>query len=94
MCAPTTTPRDKKQLLRTVLEEVMVSAPRGEFRIHLTLRPDQGLVPEVVVAGDERVPLPALGVPPSTVRRRIGRTLSRVSGGGSSGASAGVGFQF
>ena len=36
--APTTTARDKKELLRTVLEEVMVSSPRGEHRISLTLR--------------------------------------------------------
>ncbi|MCY3730941.1 MAG: recombinase family protein, partial [Rhodospirillaceae bacterium] len=45
--APTTTPRDKKQLLRTVLEEVMVSAPRGEYRIHLTLRWRTGLLSEI-----------------------------------------------
>ena len=45
--APTTTARDKKELLRTVLEEVMVSSPRGEHRISLTLRWRTGLLTEV-----------------------------------------------
>ena len=35
--APTTTARDKKELLRTVFEEVIVRAPRDENWIHLTL---------------------------------------------------------
>ena len=42
--APTTTARDKKELLRTVLEEVMVQAPRGEAWLHLTLRWRSGLL--------------------------------------------------
>ncbi len=45
--APTTTPRDKKELLRTVLEEVMVSSPRGEHRISLILRWRTGLLTEI-----------------------------------------------
>ncbi len=36
--APQITPRDRKELLRTALEEVIVAAPRGEHRIDLTLR--------------------------------------------------------
>jgi DNA invertase Pin-like site-specific DNA recombinase/predicted DNA-binding transcriptional regulator AlpA/uncharacterized protein YndB with AHSA1/START domain len=36
--APTTTDRDRKELLRALLEEVMVSVERAERRAHLTLR--------------------------------------------------------
>jgi len=36
--APTTSPRDKKELLRAVLEEVIVSVQKQERRAHLTLR--------------------------------------------------------
>ena len=36
--APTTTDRDRKELLRTLLEEVIVSVVRAERRGHLTLR--------------------------------------------------------
>ena len=36
--APTTTARDKKELLRTLLDEVVVAAPRGGQTAHLTLR--------------------------------------------------------
>ena len=36
--APTTTARDKKELLRTLVEEVIVAAPRGGQTAHLTLR--------------------------------------------------------
>ena len=36
--APTTSPRDKKELLRTALEEVIVSVQSQERRAHLTLR--------------------------------------------------------
>ena len=45
--APTTTARDKKELLRTVLEEVIVLAPRGEYYIRLTLRWRTGLLTEI-----------------------------------------------
>ena len=45
--APTTTARDKKEMLRTVLEEVIVRAPRNETRIHLTLRWCTGLLSEI-----------------------------------------------
>ena len=45
--APTTAPRDKKELLRTVLEEVIVLAPRGEYYIRLTLRWRTGLLTEI-----------------------------------------------
>ena len=54
--APTTTPQDKKQLLRTVLEEVMISAPRGEHRIHLTLRWRTGLLSEIELERPRRRP--------------------------------------
>ena len=36
--APTTTDRDRKELLRTLLEEVIVAVERAEHRAHLTLR--------------------------------------------------------
>jgi DNA invertase Pin-like site-specific DNA recombinase len=36
--APTTTDRDRKELLRTLLEEVIIAVPRAESRAHLTLR--------------------------------------------------------
>jgi DNA invertase Pin-like site-specific DNA recombinase/uncharacterized protein YndB with AHSA1/START domain len=36
--APTTTDRDRKELLRTLLEEVIVAVYRAEHRAHLTLR--------------------------------------------------------
>jgi len=36
--APTTTDRDRKELLRTLLEEVIVVVDRPERRAHLTLR--------------------------------------------------------
>ena len=45
--APTTTARDKKEMLRTVLEEVIVRAPRHEQRIHLTLHWCTGLLTEI-----------------------------------------------
>ena len=36
--APTTTDRDRKELLRTLLEEVILDLKRAEGRAHLTLR--------------------------------------------------------
>ncbi len=42
-----TTARDKKELLRTVLEEVMVLAPRGEPYIRITLRWRTGMLSEI-----------------------------------------------
>ena len=36
--APTTTPRDRKELLRTLIEEVILSVDRNEPAAHLTLR--------------------------------------------------------
>jgi DNA invertase Pin-like site-specific DNA recombinase len=47
--APTTTDRDRKQLLRTLLEEVNVSLDKTDNRIHLILRWRGGLISEVVV---------------------------------------------
>ena len=44
-----TTIRDRKELLRTVLEEVIVTAPRGECRAQLTLRWCGGLFTEAEV---------------------------------------------
>ena len=45
--APTTTDRDKKELLRTLLEEVIVAVQRDEFRAHLTLRWRGGMITEL-----------------------------------------------
>lgn len=36
--APTTTDRDRKELLRALLEEVIIAVQRDEFRAHLTMR--------------------------------------------------------
>src|SRR5467141_292393 len=45
--APTTTDRDRKELLRTLLEEVIVTVDRPERRAHLTLRWQGGTLTEV-----------------------------------------------
>ena len=44
--APTTTDRDRKELLRALLEEVIVSVNRAERRAHLTLRWQGGTLTE------------------------------------------------
>ncbi|MGH9904578.1 MAG: recombinase family protein, partial [Pyrinomonadaceae bacterium] len=48
--APTTTPRDQKALLRTLLEEVIIAVYREEYRAHLTLRWRGGLLSELDVS--------------------------------------------
>ncbi len=45
--APTTTDRDRKELLRALLEEVMVTVDRPERRAHLTLRWRGGALTEL-----------------------------------------------
>jgi transposase len=45
--APTTTDRDRKELLRTLLEEVIVTVDRPERRAHLTLRWRSGILTEL-----------------------------------------------
>jgi predicted DNA-binding transcriptional regulator AlpA len=45
--APTTTDRDRKELLRALLEEVMVTVDRDERRAHLTLRWRGGTLTEL-----------------------------------------------
>jgi ribosomal protein L12E/L44/L45/RPP1/RPP2 len=47
--APTTTARDKKELLRTLLEEVGIAVFRDEYRAHLTLRWRGGRLTELDV---------------------------------------------
>lgn len=47
--APTTTDRDKKELLRTLLEEVIIAVQRDEFRAHLTLRWKGAMISEIDV---------------------------------------------
>jgi DNA invertase Pin-like site-specific DNA recombinase len=47
--APTTTDRDRKELLRTLLEEVIIAVQREEFRAHLTLRWKGGMITELDV---------------------------------------------
>ena len=47
--APTTTPRDQKELLRTLLEEVILAVYRDDYRAHLTLRWSGGLLTELDV---------------------------------------------
>ena len=48
--APTTTDRDRKELLRTLLEEVVMTIDRENFNAHLTLRWRGGLLSELNVA--------------------------------------------
>jgi predicted DNA-binding transcriptional regulator AlpA len=45
--APTTTARDKKELLRALLEEVIISVHKDEGRAHLTLRWRGGALDEI-----------------------------------------------
>ena len=58
--APTTTDRDRKELLRTLLEEVVMTIDREKFNAHLTLRWRGGLLSEL------DVPLPRSR--PATIR--------------------------
>ncbi|MHB8310930.1 recombinase family protein [Metallibacterium sp.] len=62
--APTTTDRDRKELLRTLLEEVVMTVEREKFNAHLTLRWHGGLLSEL------DVPLPRSR--PATVRTEEG----------------------
>jgi excisionase family DNA binding protein len=48
-CAPTTTVRDQKELLRSLLEEVIIKVFRDDKRAHLTLRWKGGLLTELDV---------------------------------------------
>ena len=48
--APTTTDRDKKELLRALLEDVVLAVDRDERRAHLTLRWRGGTITELDVA--------------------------------------------
>ncbi len=48
--APTTTDRDRKELLRTLVEEVVVNVVRDEHRAELTMRWHGGAITELVVA--------------------------------------------
>lgn len=45
--APTTTPRDKKELLRALIEEVIIAVHKDEGRAHLTLRWRGGALDEI-----------------------------------------------
>jgi DNA invertase Pin-like site-specific DNA recombinase len=45
--SPTTSPRDKKELLRTVLEEVIITVDKDQYRTHLTLRWRGGALTEI-----------------------------------------------
>ena len=47
--APTTTPRDRKELLRALIEEVIVSVDRNEPAAHLTVRWKGGAITDVDV---------------------------------------------
>jgi predicted DNA-binding transcriptional regulator AlpA len=47
--APTTTPRDRKELLRSLIEEVIVSIDREAFCAHLTLRWKGGALSDIDV---------------------------------------------
>lgn len=47
--APTTTPRDRKELLKTLLEDVTIAVHRSEYRAHLILRWRGGSLTELNV---------------------------------------------
>jgi DNA invertase Pin-like site-specific DNA recombinase len=47
--APTTAPRDRKELLRTLLEDVTIAVHRDAYRAHLTLRWRGGALTEIDV---------------------------------------------
>lgn len=47
--APTTSPRDQKELLRTLLEEVIITSPRDQHCAHLTLRWHGGMLTELEI---------------------------------------------
>jgi hypothetical protein len=57
--APTTTSRDRKELLRALVEEVILSVDRGQSAAHLTLRwkggalTDLGCPPATIATGDD-----------------------------------------
>ncbi|HTW69748.1 MAG TPA: hypothetical protein VME47_07680 [Acetobacteraceae bacterium] len=48
--AATTTPRDRKELLRTLIEEVIVRVERDKFVAHLTVRWKGGALDEIELA--------------------------------------------
>jgi DNA invertase Pin-like site-specific DNA recombinase len=54
--APTTTDRDRKELLRALLEEVVLAVERDERRAHLTLRWRGGTITELQVSLRARPP--------------------------------------
>lgn len=56
--APTTTDRDRKQLLRTVLEEVIVKIERKATKVHLTLRWRGGAMSDLELELKRRNPPP------------------------------------
>lgn len=56
--APTTTDRDRKELLRTLVEEVGVEVKRDDERAHLTMRWHGGLLTEVDVPLPRSRPAP------------------------------------
>jgi hypothetical protein len=47
--APTTSDRDRKELLRALLEEVIIALQRDEFRAHLTMRWRGGAITQLEV---------------------------------------------
>lgn len=56
--APTTAARDQKELLRTLLEEVLIADHRDEHRAHLTLRWRGGMLTELDVHRPHTRPAP------------------------------------
>jgi hypothetical protein len=63
--APTTTDRDRKQLLRTLIEEVIVDVAREQRRATLTLRWQGGALTELAVALPK--PQPAIRTDEDTI---------------------------
>jgi DNA invertase Pin-like site-specific DNA recombinase len=52
--APSTSDRDRKELLRALLEEVIVTHERDAHQVHLTLRWNGGLISDIAVALPQR----------------------------------------
>jgi DNA invertase Pin-like site-specific DNA recombinase/uncharacterized protein YndB with AHSA1/START domain len=82
--APTTTDRDRKELLRTLLEEVIVAVERAEFRADLTLRWRGGAITEL------RVDLPRSNPPKIRTEEPTIELLRRLAAHYSDATIAGI----
>jgi excisionase family DNA binding protein len=82
--APTTTDRDRKELLRTLLEEVLISVSREEKQATLTLRWRGGLVRQI------EVPLPRSRPAPIRTEEETIQLVRRLAAHYPDAVSAGI----